>query len=261
MIGDIVMGKKYGKRLALWILPVFLLAALLSGCGSKTAPEREMPFLPETVTSDALQPEDKGQEAFSIKGTEADADGNDGTKSADAGSGETESPETGEDETKPADAGVDEGRQQKEDDKTTEGSLQPKEDGRPAGGDSRDVSGRPTEEVLPKEEGSYISRDEVALYLYTYGHLPDNFITKNEAKKLGWDNSKGNLAKVAPGKSIGGDRFGNYEGLLPDKDGRSWTECDIGYEEGYRNGERIVFSNDGLIYYTGDHYKSFERLY
>lgn len=120
--------------------------------------------------------------------------------------------------------------------------------------------------VLPEEDslsedGSYTSKEDVALYLHTYGHLPDNFIRKNDAKQLGWDNSQGNLAKVAPGKSIGGDRFGNYEGLLPEEDGRKWTECDIGYEEGYRNGERIVFSNDGLIYYTGDHYKSFERLY
>lgn len=118
----------------------------------------------------------------------------------------------------------------------------------------------PGEDSLP-EDGSYTSREDVALYLYTYGHLPENFITKNEAKKLGWDNAKGNLAEVAPGKSIGGDRFGNYEGLLPEKEGRKWTECDIGYEEGYRNGERIVFSSDGLIYYTGDHYKSFEQLY
>lgn len=120
--------------------------------------------------------------------------------------------------------------------------------------------------VLPEEDslsedGSYTSKEDVALYLHTYGHLPDNFIRKNDAKQLGWDNSQGNLAKVAPGKSIGGDWFGNYEGLLPEEDGRKWTECDIGYEEGYRNGERIVFSNDGLIYYTGDHYKSFERLY
>lgn len=118
----------------------------------------------------------------------------------------------------------------------------------------------PEEDNLP-EDGSYTSKEDVALYLYTYGHLPDNFIRKDDAKKLGWDNSKGNLAEVAPGKSIGGDRFGNYEGLLPEEDGRKWTECDIGYEEGYRTGERIVFSNDGLIYYTGDHYKSFERLY
>lgn len=123
-----------------------------------------------------------------------------------------------------------------------------------------DDAALPEEDSL-SEDGSYTSKEDVALYLHTYGHLPDNFIRKNDAKQLGWDNSQGNLAKVAPGKSIGGDRFGNYEGLLPEEDGRKWTECDIGYEEGYRNGERIVFSNDGLIYYTGDHYKSFERLY
>lgn len=114
---------------------------------------------------------------------------------------------------------------------------------------------------VPEETGNYTSRDEVALYIHMFGHLPDNFITKKEAQALGWDNARGNLADVAPGKSIGGDRFGNYEGLLPDAKGRRWTECDIDYESGYRNACRIIFSNDGLIYYTDDHYKSFVQLY
>lgn len=114
---------------------------------------------------------------------------------------------------------------------------------------------------MPEEGGSYTSRDQVAQYIHIYGHLPDNYITKKEAQALGWENSKGNLAEVAPGKSIGGDRFGNYEGLLPDAAGRKWTECDIDYESGYRNACRIIFSNDGLIYYTEDHYKSFVQLY
>ena len=110
------------------------------------------------------------------------------------------------------------------------------------------------------EDGVYTSKDDVALYLHTYGHLPSNFITKKEAEKLGW--SGGSLEPYAPGKCIGGSHFGNYEGILPEKDGRSYTECDIdtlGADK--RGAKRIVFSNDGLIYYTEDHYETFELLY
>ena len=117
------------------------------------------------------------------------------------------------------------------------------------------------EEAAISEDGEYTTKEEVAEYIYTFGHLPSNFITKNEAKDLGWDSSKGNLSEVAPGKSIGGDRFGNREGNLPTKKGRKYTECDINADGGYRGAERIVFSNDGLIYYTGDHYNTFELLY
>lgn len=111
------------------------------------------------------------------------------------------------------------------------------------------------------ETGSYISTEEVALYIQTYQKLPANFITKAEAEKLGWISSKGNLDEVAPGKSIGGNRFGNYEGLLPSAKGRTWTECDINYKGGHRGAERLVFSNDGLIYYTKDHYETFEQVH
>ena len=110
------------------------------------------------------------------------------------------------------------------------------------------------------EDGSYTSKEEVALYIHIYGRLPGNFITKKEAQALGWPG--GSLEPYAPGKCIGGSRFGNYEGLLPEKEGRTYTECDIdtlGAES--RGAKRIVFSNDGLIYYTGDHYESFELLY
>ena len=110
------------------------------------------------------------------------------------------------------------------------------------------------------EDGSYTTKEDVALYIYIYGHLPENFITKDEARKLGWEG--GGLEDYAPGKCIGGDRFGNYEGLLPDAPGRKWTECDIGtLGRDSRGAKRIVFSNDGLIYYTDDHYESFELLY
>ena len=110
------------------------------------------------------------------------------------------------------------------------------------------------------EDGSYTSKDEVALYIHTYGHLPENYITKDEAYDLGWK-SEGTLDEVAPGMSIGGDYYGNYEGVLPDEPGREYHECDIDYESGNRNGKRIVYSNDGNIYYTEHHYNSFEHLY
>ena len=101
----------------------------------------------------------------------------------------------------------------------------------------------------------------MAAYLHEFGHLPPNYITKKEAQDLGWVSKEGNLSQVAPGKSIGGDRFGNYEGLLPEAPGRRYTECDIDFDGTYRNSKRIVFSNDGLIFYTEDHYESFELLY
>ena len=110
------------------------------------------------------------------------------------------------------------------------------------------------------EDGAYTSMEEVAVYLTEYGRLPQNFITKKQAQALGWDSRSGNLYEVAPGKSIGGDHFGNYEGLLPDAKGRQWTECDIDSDGGYRNGLRILFSNDGLIYYSDDHYTSYREV-
>ncbi len=127
------------------------------------------------------------------------------------------------------------------------------------------VEPEPTPEDEPEEElldeyGSYTSKEDVALYLYQYGHLPDNFITKKEARELGWPG--GSLEPYAPGMCRGGDRFGNYAGNLPEAEGRSYKECDIdtlGAKS--RGAKRIVFSNDGLIYYTEDHYESFELLY
>ena len=126
-----------------------------------------------------------------------------------------------------------------------------------------------SQEQNPKEEnneaqidenGSYTSKDDVALYIHTYGKLPSNFITKEEARDLGWDG--GGLEPYAPGMCIGGDYFGNYEGLLPEKKGRKYTECDIDTMGKSSRGEkRIIFSNDGLIYYTDDHYESFTLLY
>ena len=109
-------------------------------------------------------------------------------------------------------------------------------------------------------DGSYTTKEDVALYIYSYGCLPPNFITKDEARDLGWEG--GGLDDYAYGMCIGGDRFGNYEGLLPEASGRKWTECDIDtMHKNSRGAKRIVFSNDGLIYYTNDHYESFVLLY
>ena len=118
------------------------------------------------------------------------------------------------------------------------------------------------EEETPaiEEDGTYTTKEDVARYIHTYGHLPDNFITKKQAQALGWEG--GSLEPYAPGKCIGGSRFGNYEGTLPEKDGRTYTECDIDTLGASKRGaKRIVFSNDGLIYYTEDHYETFELLY
>ena len=109
------------------------------------------------------------------------------------------------------------------------------------------------------ENGTYSSEEDVALYLYTYGHLPDNYITKKEAKALGW--SGGSLEPYAPGKCIGGSRFGNYEGQLPED--HVYYECDIDTLGARKRGaKRIVYSEDcDLVYYTEDHYETFTLLY
>lgn len=133
------------------------------------------------------------------------------------------------------------------------------ETGRTLQEDMESLNGSQMEQEVT-EDGWYTGKDEVSLYLHLYGHLPDNYITKKEAKALGWDSSK-NLWEVAPGKSIGGDHFGNYEGLLPKEEDRDYFECDIDYEGGWRNAKRIIYSDDGLIFYTEDHYESFEQLY
>lgn len=111
------------------------------------------------------------------------------------------------------------------------------------------------------EDGHYTSKEEVAEYIHKFGKLPGNYITKTKAKKLGWNQNEGNLQEVLPEMSIGGSPFGNNEGLLPEAPGRQYYECDIDYKGGHRNAKRIVYSNDGLIFYTEDHYESFEQLY
>ena len=129
---------------------------------------------------------------------------------------------------------------------------------------SETTTSQPADETEQKalidENGTYDSAKDVALYIHTYNKLPSNYINKKEAKALGWNG--GSLEEYAPGKCIGGDYYGNYEGQLPEKKGRRYTECDIDtLGKSSRGAKRIVFSNDGLIYYTKDHYKTFTLMY
>lgn len=124
-----------------------------------------------------------------------------------------------------------------------------------------------TEEPIPDESDAdlpaygdyYYDLVNVVLYLELYDELPPNYITKNEARALGWEG--GSVENYRDGAAIGGDYFGNYEGLLPKANGRSYTECDIdtkGYKS--RGSRRLIFSNDGLYFYTSDHYESFSEV-
>ena len=118
----------------------------------------------------------------------------------------------------------------------------------------------PTEEVSEKidEDGIYDTKEEVALYIHTYGKLPSNYMTKSEARKLGWES--GALHLVVEDKCIGGDIYSNYEGSLPEING-NYYECDIDtLTKKQRGAKRIVFSDEGDIYYTEDHYDTFEKI-
>ena len=113
----------------------------------------------------------------------------------------------------------------------------------------------------PEPEGPITDPQSIADYLFAHGELPDNFLTKQEARELGWDSSRNYVSDVAPGMSIGGDRFGNYEGRLPEVKGRKYYEADCWYTGGKRNAYRIIYSNDGHVWYTEDHYQTFTELF
>ncbi len=122
-------------------------------------------------------------------------------------------------------------------------------------------SASPAQPGALREDGAYTSKEEVAAFIHQFAALPYNYLTKEEAKALGWTAKQDNLGQVAPGYAIGGDAFGNREGLLPKAKGRVWWECDVNVLQGRRGSQRLVFSNDGLVYYTSDNYNSFEKLY
>ena len=94
-------------------------------------------------------------------------------------------------------------------------------------------------------------------YVKQHHELPDYYLTKNEAKKQGWNPSKGNLCDVLPGKAIGGDHFSNREKTLPSVN--QYFEADVNYNCGNRNADRIIFTKNGEVWLTKNHYKTFEK--
>ncbi len=113
-------------------------------------------------------------------------------------------------------------------------------------------------EILDEQTIDQLTNEKTVIdYVKKNHQLPSYYITKNEAKKLGWDPSKGNLCEVLPGKAIGGDRFGNREGQLPKN--KKYYEADVNYHCGNRNADRIIFTQNGEVYLTKNHYKSFSK--
>ncbi len=254
------MWRKWRKGIV-WLLAVMLVLGAVAGCGKSSggSPERALGL--EQEIGQSGQTGSERQEVSENR--EESGIGEDSENTEEAGIGEepenTEEAGIGEDQGNTAES--DEGEGQKDFDGT--GQVRGKDV-------TKNENGSQTEEPDPaadgdsvqiEEDGTYISKDEVALYLHIYGHLPRNYITKKEAQERGWDSKKGNLDEAAPGMSIGGSYFGNYEGMLPEKKGRRYYECDLEYEGGYRGAKRLIYSNDGLIFYTEDHYKTFEQLY
>ena len=226
------------KRLCIWLLCLATLCLTACGGGAPEAAQTESPDLLDTVRAAVA-----GDEAASESDTYApewDADAPEWDSVADA-------PEWESDAAQPdADA-----PEWDSDAAWTDGDIEwatvPDTPDEPS----------PVPDELP-EDGAYTTKDDVALYLHLYGRLPGNFITKKQAQSLGW--SGGSLEDYAPGKCIGGDRFGNYEKLLPTD--RTYHECDINtLGARSRGAERLVYSDDGLIYYTADHYNTFTLLY
>lgn len=250
--------KMVWKRRAalLWAL-LLSVSLVLGGCGSgdgavQSIGEEILDSIAADMGEDALESVEE-----EIGGEIVDGFAEDilGTAETETGSAETET--VSDAETKSGIADVSEAEI-----KTTDAAKedQPAENLAESGNAGAEETAA-NEELSVEFGEEYSDRDHVALYIHLYNELPPNYITKNEARGLGWDSGKGNLWEIAPGMSIGGDQFGNREGLLPKKKGRSYYECDINYDGGYRGGERIVYSDDGLVYYSEDHYENFELLY
>ena len=224
------MGKKHLK---LWLLIMCFVIALgmFTGCKKKKSKTTEAPTTTTTTAEETSQ-----SETTAPTTTEASKETSEITEASTTTTTEATTESTTEATTEP----------------TTEATTE-------ATKKTKDTTPTTTAPVID-ENGTYTSKDDVALYIHTYGHLPSNFVTKKEAQAKGWEG--GSLEDYFPGCSIGGDKFGNREGLLPSKKGRTYTECDIDTKgKKSRGAKRIVFSNDGLIYYTDDHYETFTLLY
>lgn len=115
------------------------------------------------------------------------------------------------------------------------------------------------EEISLEEHSIQNLTNEVKVinYVKSNHELPDYYITKSESRKQGWVPSEGNLCDVLPGKAIGGDKFSNREKTLPS--GKQYFEADVNYNCGNRNADRIVFTKEGEVYLTKNHYKSFQK--
>ena len=236
-----------GKRLiGLLLAAVLAIGLLCSGCQGKQAQGAEDTTAVEQTSAMDQDQADVSEEAAEEGSPEDSADA---AEAAADKSSETQDAAAAEDTQADESA-------ETQDDKSADTRDEADAD---APGDAGETSG--TDSLSVEEDGRYTGKEEVALYIHTFGHLPDNYITKRDAQDLGWDSGKGNLWEVTDGMSIGGNKFGNYEGNLPEAPGRQYYECDIDYTGGKRNAKRIVYSNDGLIFYTEDHYNTFEQLY
>lgn len=111
----------------------------------------------------------------------------------------------------------------------------------------------------PADIAALTDEETVVNYVRQNNRLPDYYITKNQARKLGWKPETGNHCEVLPGKAIGGDHFGNRENRLPKTKSRKYFEADINYHCGRRGSDRLIYSSDGLIFTTKDHYKTFQK--
>lgn len=225
------------KRVTGWLALMLAMAVLLTACGAPSAAASSRPAPQQSA----------GASSSSAPVSVPEEDGKTPESEASAPASQPEEEKKAPESEAPAPAS-----QPEEDEKTPESeasapAAQPEEG--------------PESTLKVTEDGWYNTKDEVALYLHQYNRLPDNYVTKNQAQKKGW--SGGSVEKyTGEGTAIGGNRFGNYEGLLPEKKGRTYTECDINtVGKSKRGAERIIFSNDGLVYYTADHYQSFELLY
>lgn len=122
-------------------------------------------------------------------------------------------------------------------------------------GNSAEIN--PSHSGNPENIDNLTNENKVINYVKATRHLPDYYITKSEARKSGWIAYKGNLCDVLPGKAIGGDHFSNREKILPA--GNKYFEADVNYNCGNRNADRIVFTENGEVWLTKNHYKSFEK--
>lgn len=117
-----------------------------------------------------------------------------------------------------------------------------------------------TPRETPKTIDQLTAQNNVVSFMEKYQKLPAFYMTKKQAREAGWDAKKGNLCEVLPGRAIGGDRFSNREKGLPIADGRQWFEADINYRCGHRGADRLLYSSDGMIFVSTDHYKTFQQV-